>query len=106
MNEVPEVSLEEAKQKLGTPETTFVDIRHSGDYVQAHVPGALHLDETSAAQWTQTADKAKPIIVYCYHGYSSQDAAAWLLESGFQNVHSMRGGFEGWRSAFPSDIQK
>ena len=39
-----------------------------------------------------------PVLVYCYHGISSQNAAAFLIERGFETVYSLDGGFEAWRA--------
>jgi thiosulfate sulfurtransferase len=36
-------------------------------------------------------------VVYCYHGQTSQGAAAYLLDQGFREVYSVIGGFERWR---------
>ena len=51
-------------------------------------------------------DKEKPMVIYCYHGISSQGAAAYFVERGFKNVSSMAGGFEVWRTIFPGSIEK
>jgi len=37
--------------------------------------------------------------VVCYHGISSQSAAAYLAEQGFRDTYSLDGGFEAWLSA-------
>src|SRR5690606_30469974 len=52
------------------------------------------------------ADFDQPLIVACYHGISSQGAAAYLAHQGFSQVYSLNGGFEGWRAAFPEEIQQ
>jgi thiosulfate sulfurtransferase len=49
------------------------------------------------------ADLDVPLIVACYHGNSSQSAAAYLAEQGFSDVYSLDGGFELWRATFPDD---
>ena len=38
----------------------------------------------------------KCIIVYCYHGNSSQDVANFLTSHGFTDVYSLKGGYEEW----------
>ena len=40
--------------------------------------------------------KDKSLIVYCYHGNSSQSAAEFLVKSGFNDVYSLDGGYEAW----------
>ena len=43
------------------------------------------------------------MVVCCYHGISSQGAAAYFAEQGFNEVYSMMGGFEAWQSVYPSE---
>ncbi len=35
----------------------------------------------------------------CYHGISSQGAAQYLVNQGFEEVYSVDGGFEAWHRA-------
>ena len=46
----------------------------------------------------QQTDFETPVVVVCYHGNSSQGAAQYLAQQGFETVFSMDGGFEAWRS--------
>ncbi len=48
-------------------------------------------------RFLSTADKDKPLIVYCYHGNSSQGAANYFFDQGYKEVYSMDGGYEAWR---------
>jgi thiosulfate sulfurtransferase len=41
----------------------------------------------------------QPILVMCYHGISSQGAAQYLVNQGFEQVYSVDGGFEAWHRA-------
>jgi thiosulfate sulfurtransferase len=43
------------------------------------------------------ADRDQPLLVYCYHGNSSQGAADYFFNQGFEDVYSMDGGYEAWR---------
>ncbi|MFT4862153.1 MAG: thiosulfate sulfurtransferase, partial [Pseudohongiellaceae bacterium] len=45
------------------------------------------------------ADTAQPLVVCCYHGNSSQSAAAFFAEQGFVQSYSLDGGFEAWQEA-------
>tara|TARA_B100000470_G_C19437387_1_gene235755 strand:- start:79 stop:249 length:171 start_codon:yes stop_codon:yes gene_type:complete len=38
-------------------------------------------------------NKYDHLIVYCYHGILSRDAAEFLMNQGFKNVYSLNGGF-------------
>ncbi|MDE0931482.1 MAG: rhodanese-like domain-containing protein, partial [Halioglobus sp.] len=43
------------------------------------------------------ADRDQPLLIYCYHGNSSQGAADYFFNQGFEDVYSMDGGYEAWR---------
>jgi thiosulfate sulfurtransferase len=82
-------------------EPVLVDVRDGVSYGRSRIPGALHLDNRTAGEFVEDADKSRPVVVYCYHGNSSQGAAAWLSEQGFAEVYSLDGGFEVWRLGSP-----
>ena len=104
--EIPQIQIDHAKQKLDQKESLFVDIRDPASYGQAHIPGAIHLHDGNIQEFVRNSDKEKAIVVYCYHGNSSLGATAFLIENGFKNVASMRGGFEGWRQVYEHESQK
>ncbi|HEX9146830.1 MAG TPA: thiosulfate sulfurtransferase GlpE [Candidatus Binatia bacterium] len=100
MNHIPEIQIHEAKKRLDEKHCTFVDIRDPDSYSAAHIPGALHLHDGNVQEFLQTADKEKPLVVYCYHGNSSLGAVAYFRNNGFTDVASMSGGFEAWRPVY------
>jgi thiosulfate sulfurtransferase len=100
MNEITQIQIQDAKEKLDQKECLFVDIRDPASYSSAHIPGAFHLHDGNVQEFLQNTDKDKPLIVYCYHGNSSLGATAYFIENGFNNVCSMSGGFEAWRQVY------
>ena len=80
------------------------DIRDGQSYSSGHIPNAQWVNNENAAQVFGGLDKNEPIVVCCYHGNSSQSAAAYLVEQGFVEVYSLDGGFEHWRQTFPEQI--
>ena len=99
MDEVKEIELEEGKARLESGAAVFVDVRDAGSFREAHIPGALHLNDQTVEAFVGKADKQKPVVVYCYHGHTSLGGAAYLMENGFTNVVSLKGGFELWRQS-------
>ena len=97
MDEFKEISVEEAGKMLASGRAFFVDVRDPASYEAAHVPGAYHLSDANIADFVAKTDKQKPLVVYCYHGHTSQGAAVYLLDQGFGEVYSVIGGFERWR---------
>jgi thiosulfate sulfurtransferase len=71
-----------------------------------HIAGSKHLDNHSVADFIRNADLDAPTVVVCYHGNSSQSAAAYLISQGFSDVYSMDGGFELWRTTYPAKPPK
>jgi thiosulfate sulfurtransferase len=97
MNEFKQISVEEARKMLDSGGSSFLDVRDPASYEAAHVPGALYLSDANIGDFVDKADKKKPMVVYCYHGNTSQGAAAYLVDQGFTEVYSVIGGFERWR---------
>lgn len=97
MNEFKQIPVEEAHRILESGKAIFVDVRDAGSYQSAHVPGALHLSDDNIQDFVAKTDKSKPVVCYCYHGNTSQGAAAYLMDQGFKEVYSVMGGFEEWR---------
>jgi thiosulfate sulfurtransferase len=101
MGDFKRISTETSRQLITDREAQLVDIRDEQSFRLGHIEGAMHLDNRSIGDFISTADQSRPVIVYCYHGNSSQPAAAYLNEQGFREVYSMDGGFEVWRGQYP-----
>lgn len=95
------ISAEDAQQLIAQPDTQLVDIRDPRSFASAHIPGALNLSNSNLVDFIAAADLDAPLVVVCYHGISSQPAAEYLVQQGFDDVYSMDGGFESWSKQFP-----
>lgn len=80
----------------------IADIRDPQSYAQGRISGAFNLSNENLHQFMNEADMDKPLLVCCYHGISSQSAAQFLIEQGFDEVYSINGGFEAWRAEQPN----
>ena len=105
MSEFKRIPPEQA-QALREQGAVVVDIRDQPTYAAAHITGAQHLDNVNIADFIRAADLDAPLIVACYHGNSSQSAAAYLAHQGFAEVYSLDGGFELWRSQYPDQVSR
>jgi thiosulfate sulfurtransferase len=76
----------------------IADIRDEASYQAGHLDKAVHLHDTNISNFVQQSDFDKPILVYCYHGHSSQHAAEFLVKQGFDEVYSLLGGYTAWES--------
>ncbi|NLZ79515.1 MAG: thiosulfate sulfurtransferase GlpE [Gammaproteobacteria bacterium] len=100
MDAFKRISVEQAKN-LCADGAVMVDIRDPESFASGHAKGAIHLDNHSLAEFIAQADLDAPTIVVCYHGHSSQSAAAYLHSQDFSDLYSMDGGFEEWRHVLP-----
>ncbi|HWH77050.1 MAG TPA: thiosulfate sulfurtransferase GlpE [Candidatus Binatus sp.] len=103
--EIPQIQIHEAKKQLDEKSSLFVDVRDPGSYRQAHIPGAIHLNDGNVQEFLKTTAKDQSVVVYCYHGNSSLGAAGFLIENGFTHVASMSGGFEAWRPVYEHEAE-
>ncbi|MBL4814744.1 MAG: thiosulfate sulfurtransferase GlpE [Shewanella sp.] len=77
----------------------IVDIRDAASFASGHVQGAINLNNENLANFVAEANMDQPLIVVCYHGISSQGAAEYLVEQGFDDVYSLDGGYQAWHQA-------
>lgn len=90
---------DEAEHLMGQCENLIIaDVRDKDSYEEAHIANAIHLSMPALQDFCEQADKTQPIIVYCYHGVSSQSVAQHLVDHGFTQVYSLIGGFETWKA--------
>jgi len=101
MSEFKRISAESAKQLLDQKSIAVVDIRDSQSFQVSHIPNSTHLDNNTLPRFIESTPIDKPVIVCCYHGNSSLSAAQFLADQGYQEVYSLDGGFEYWRTRFP-----
>ena len=102
MDDFREIDISEAKAMIERGGVTLVDIRDPASFAEAHITDAASVDQQNVQEFIQSADKQKPLICYCYHGISSQSAAQFFKENGFNAVYSIAGGFEEYRKHYPS----
>lgn len=101
MKAFEQIDIHKAKDLMDSSDVTVVDIRDAESYRGAHISDAISVDDETIAAFLKIADKKKPLICYCYHGISSQSAAQYFQQQGFEAVFSIAGGFEAWRVNYP-----
>lgn len=100
------ISCEQAHELMQNENCQVVDIRDGQSYATGHPSGAILLNNDSVPAFIGQADLTAPTLVFCYHGNSSQQATAFLQEQGFENAHSVDGGFEMWRQLYPNNVDQ
>ncbi len=92
------IDVQQAKQLITERAAKVVDIRDEQSYENGHIDDSLLLGNHNVAEFVEQTDPDTPVIVVCYHGNSSQGAAQFLCEKGLEEVYSLDGGFELWKT--------
>lgn len=110
MTQFQHISLEDAHTRLAKGEFTVADIRDARSFEQGHIAGAFNLNNDNLAdfiaQQREPQNATKALLVTCYHGVSSQNAAQYLCAQGFAEVYSLDGGMSGWTTRFPTEVER
>ena len=96
------ISVAQTAKHIADDTATICDIRDAVSYKNGHIADSFHLTGQSMGKLLSEVPFSRPIIVVCYHGHSSQGAAQYLCQHGYEDVYSMDGGFEMWAREQPS----
>jgi rhodanese-related sulfurtransferase len=100
------VSPANLQQLLRDRAATAIDVNSRQSWLQARVPGALHLDPTAYTESDLPQDKDAMLVFYC-SGFlcrKAPNAARRAKTMGYTNVHVMSAGISGWLDAnLPTD---
>jgi len=94
---VPEVEPEELATELRSADPPLlVDVREPEEWAIAHLPGANLIPKAELPERVDELTRARALVLYCRAGTRSADATRLLLDLGFSNVRTLRGGINAW----------
>lgn len=78
----------------------ILDVRESSELSQGRIKDSKHINFSSVETSLDSIKKysSKPTIVYCKSGVRSTTISNILSKNNFNEVYSMKGGFEAWVS--------
>jgi len=91
------VSAAQAEQLIADGSPMILDCRDLKDYRAGHIDNAMHVHEQLRDSLIKKADKAKPLLIYCYYGHASEHLAEMFGDFGFSQVYSLAGGYADWK---------
>ncbi|GAA6171400.1 thiosulfate sulfurtransferase GlpE [Colwellia sp. KU-HH00111] len=100
------MQVEQLAQVIDDKTHVVVDIRDETSFNNGRISDALHLTNENLADFLRDADPDAPVVVCCYHGHSSQQAAQFLVSQDFTQVYSLDGGFTQWQLQYPNKISR
>ena len=96
------IHLQEAQELINNPGTVIIDIRDEASYQDGNIPNSINVSEENIVDFLSSTDRQSPLLIYCYHGISSKDAAEYFAKNGFQSVFSLDGRYTEYIQQKPS----
>jgi len=106
-NEIENISVDEAKEKLKDPNVQFIDVRDKNSFESETIGNAVNLErgllEFYLADGSPLENEMfknnldKEYIIFCGLGGQSTLATKTMQEMGLKNVKNMTGGMTAWK---------
>lgn len=97
MKKFETVSVSDVPDLLADENAMLLDCRLMRDYQEGHIENAMHAHDGLVESLIKKADKATPLVIYCYHGHNSEHLAELFGSFGFKHVYSVAGGYAKWQ---------
>ena len=79
------------------PDLVLIDCRDPKSYAATgFIAGSINIPFTEFASSMDRIPQDQTIVTVCYYGIYSRTAAQKLLESGFKDAFSLKGGMDDW----------
>lgn len=78
----------------------MIDVREQEEWDNGHMPDALHMPLSALCDDAGlfSPHHGKICVLYCQRGMRSRKAAEILLNAGFEDIFSLKGGYETWQA--------
>jgi rhodanese-related sulfurtransferase len=94
---VKQLSAQDLKNKLLNSENPFLlDVREPHEFAYANIRDSVLISLNQLPKRLGELDPDREIVVICHHGMRSQQAALYLVQSGFKHVANLVGGIDAW----------
>ena len=87
------ITVEEVRALIKGNNITILDIRDEESFARSHIPNAIRLSSNNIDEIIENSNHEDNILIYCYLGISSQNAAQHFSNLGFKNIYNLEGGF-------------
>ncbi|MFA5921722.1 MAG: rhodanese-like domain-containing protein [Methylococcaceae bacterium] len=104
---VKQLSATELKNKIQQEETLFLlDVREPHEFQYAHIANSILIPLNQIPNRLGELDPQQEIVVICHHGMRSQQAANYLVQSGYKKIANLTGGIDAWSCTCDSSIPR
>lgn len=97
--ELPQMHLDELKQKFNDPAYYVLDVRGYSEHDNGHIPGAHNIHAGYLRNHLSEVPRDKTVVVACQGGDRSSIASSMLQRAGFTNIVNFPQGFGGWQTS-------
>src|SRR5438270_2831729 len=105
-NGVPEISVEELKQRLDAKEDfVLMDVREQHEYQICNLNGVL-IPLIDLLRRVHVLDHSKEMVVHCRSGVRSAKAIGFLQHAGFTKAKNLAGGILAWADRIDPKVPK
>ncbi|HEU4416913.1 MAG TPA: molybdopterin-synthase adenylyltransferase MoeB [Candidatus Angelobacter sp.] len=105
-NGVPEITVEELKQRLDAREDLFIlDVREPHEYQICNLNGVL-IPLNDLPRRVNELDPSKEMVVHCRSGARSARAVGFLRQAGFTKAKNLAGGILAWADRIDPKVPK
>ena len=80
-------------------ELIILDVREEKERSSGFINNDINIPMSQVKNKMDSLDKSKNILVYCKSGTRSDQISGFLSKNEFQNVSSLKGGFNAWQKA-------
>lgn len=104
---VKQLSAHELKNKILNSENVFLlDVREPNEFEYAKIENSVLIPLNQIPERMGELDPSREIVVICHHGMRSQQAAYYLVQSGFNHVANLSGGIDAWSCVCDSSVPR
>ena len=89
-----------AKKLKSEQNLQIIDVRTPDEFNSKHLENAVNIDfnNSNFSAEISKLDRSKPTFVYCLSGVRSASTSAKMIELGFTEVYTMKGGMMKWNA--------
>lgn len=95
----PAVSVDTVAEIKERDDVVLIDVREQWEYDEKHIPGVNLIPLNTVPQNLDQIPTDKTVVLTCRSGNRSGQAASFLRQQGYDNVHNMEGGILAWEAA-------
>jgi rhodanese-related sulfurtransferase len=104
---VKQLSATELMNKIQQQENLFLlDVREPHEFKYAHIAESVLIPLNQIPGRLSELNPQQEIVVICHHGMRSQQAANYLVQSGYKNIANLTGGIDAWSCTCDSSVRR